>query len=160
MAVEIERKFLILKDQWLLAKQQQNLQGSIFKQAYLNSTPERTVRVRIQGKQAFLTIKSKNSGISRQEFEYPIPTNEAEELLLLCETPALEKIRYQVNYQDRTWEVDEFHGENQGLIVAEIELQTETEEFCLPPWLDREVSNDPRYFNSQLSKYPFSSWAK
>ena len=160
MTVEIERKFLLLTDQWILTKQQQNLQGSIFKQAYLNSTPDRTVRVRIQSEQAFLTIKSKNNGISRQEFEYPIPISEAEDLLLLCETPALEKIRYKVNYQGHIWEVDEFYGENQGLIVAEIELQNETEKFCLPPWLSREVSDDARYFNSQLSKHPFSRWAK
>ena len=153
MATEIERKFLVANSSW-----KNNTEGSLFKQAYLNSHPDRTVRVRITDKKAFLTIKSKNKGISRQEFEYEIPVSDAEALLRLCETPPLEKRRHLIPYGNHVWEIDEFSGINQGLVIAEIELKTETEFFEKPEWLGEEVSDDPRYFNSQLSVHPFTQW--
>lgn len=153
MATEIERKFLVINTPW-----QGNSQYTIFKQAYLNSTPERTVRIRIAGDTAFITIKSKNTGIQRQEFEYRIPVTDAEQLLLLCETPPLEKKRYRVQYHQHLWEIDEFLGVNKGLVVAEIELQDVAEPFHKPEWLGQEVSDDHRYYNSYLSTHPFTEW--
>lgn len=153
MATEIERKFLVNRNEW-----KGQASGVMFKQAYLNSHPERTVRVRIVGDQGFITIKSKNIGISRQEFEYPIPVADAEQLLKLCETAPLEKLRYRIPYGEYIWEIDEFLGVNLGLVVAEIELHSESDQFPRPDWLGREVSDDPRYFNSNLSTYPFTHW--
>ena len=153
MATEIERKFLV-KD----ASFKQGLTPVIFKQAYLNSEPDRTVRVRIAGEKAFLTIKSKTIGISRQEFEYAIPVSDAEQLLNLCETAALEKNRYFLEDGNITWEIDEFLGLNKGLIVAEVELESEQQSFDRPHWLGEEVSGDKRYFNSYLSLTPYSQW--
>ena len=153
MTIEIERKFLVQNNSW-----KTNATATIFKQAYLNSHPERTVRIRIAGNQAFITIKSKTQNISRQEFEYSIPIDEAESLLLLCETPALEKKRYLVTHVGHQWEIDEFMGSNKGLIVAEIELTNEQETFEKPDWLGQEVSDDNRYFNSNLTLHPFSTW--
>ena len=153
MAIEIERKFLVINDSW---KKQAN--GTLFKQAYLSSNPERTVRVRISAEKAFITIKSKSQGVSREEFEFPIPVEDAEALLTLCETAPLEKIRHHINYGDHLWEIDEFMGSNTGLVIAEIELQNETESFEHPAWLGEEVSDDKRYFNSQLTLHPFTSW--
>lgn len=154
MAVEIERKFLVANDSW----REKATKKTLFKQAYLNSTPERTVRVRIAGDAAFLTIKGKNQGLSRAEFEYAIPVTEAESLLALCETPALEKYRYLVQHEAHLWEIDEFFGVNQGLVLAEIELASENESFAVPQWLGEEVSRDKRYFNSALSINPYCSW--
>ena len=139
MPNEIERKFLVTNDDW-----KKGASGIIFRQAYLNSDAERTVRVRIAADKAFLTIKSKTINISRQEFEYEIPTNEAQQLLSLCETAALEKYRYTVQVDGFTWEIDEFLGSNKGLIIAEIELEYETQSFTKPNWLGDEVSNDKR----------------
>ncbi len=153
MATEIERKFLVLNHNW-----KETSPFSIFKQGYLNSTPARTIRIRIDGINAFITIKSKNTGIQRQEFEYPIPLADAEQLLLLCETAPLEKKRYRVRCDSHLWEVDEFLGANNGLIVAEIELQAINEKFNIPEWIGQEVSDDPRYYNSYLSKHPYTSW--
>lgn len=153
MAIEIERKFLVINNNW-----KAGASSAVLKQAYLNSSPERTVRVRIEGDAAFITIKSKNRSITRQEFEYPIPADDAEKLLLLCETPPLEKKRYTVKHAAHTWEVDEFMGSNQGLVVAEIELENEGETFSRPDWLGEEVSGDSRYFNSNLTLKPFCSW--
>lgn len=153
MPNEIERKFLVINDDW-----KKGATGIIFQQAYLNSDAERTVRVRIAADKAFLTIKSKTINISRQEFEYEIPTNEAQQLLSLCETEALEKYRYTVQVDGSTWEIDEFLGSNKGLIIAEIELEYETQSFTKPNWLGDEVSNDKRYFNSLLTIHPYSSW--
>jgi adenylate cyclase len=153
VATEIERKFLVINNDWKI-----NAPYSIFRQAYLNSTPERTVRIRIDGEQAFITIKSKNSGIERQEFEYHIPLADAEQLLLLCEAAPLEKKRYRVQYDNHVWEIDEFLGVNAGLIVAEIELQDVAEEFNKPAWLGKEVSDDYRYYNSYLANHPYSTW--
>lgn len=153
MATEIERKFLVLNDEW-----KANAAHATFKQAYLNSTPERTVRIRIDGNHAYITIKSGNTGITRQEFEYSIPVDDAEKLLLLCETPPLEKIRYGVTHGTHFWEIDEFTGLNNGLVIAEIELENEEESFIKPKWLGKEVSDDYRYFNSYLSLHPYTTW--
>ncbi len=155
MAIEIERKFLVLNDDW-----RQNAQGIHYRQGYLTVDPERTVRVRIAGVEAFLTIKGKTEGISRSEYEYPIPVEEAAQLLDdLCLKPLIEKIRYRVDYGGRTWEVDQFQGENRGLILAEVELESSDAPVELPPWAGREVSDDPRYYNASLSRTPYRSWA-
>jgi CYTH domain-containing protein len=124
----------------------------------LNRDHLRTVRVRIADSQAFLTIKGPNEGIRRQEFEYPIPLADADALLALCEGPLIEKHRHRVVHGGLLWEIDEFHGANAGLVVAEVELPSVEHPFEAPPWLGREVSHDPRYFNSSLSRHPFSTW--
>ena len=153
MAVEIERKFLVRNTDFL-----EGLTGTEFKQGYLNREGA-TVRVRIAGEQAFLTIKGKTEGISRMEFEYSIPKDEAETMLAtLCALPAIEKTRYLINHANKCWEVDVFHGANQGLIVAEIELNSENENVPLPNWIGAEVSHEARYFNSQLASHPFCQW--
>lgn len=154
MAQEIERKFLLKNDAWRM----QASQKTIFKQAYLNSEPARTVRVRVAGSEAFITIKGKTEGISRAEFEYAIPVVDAEMLLALCETPPLEKYRHIVRVGGHIWEIDEFLGVNQGLIVAEIELSAGDEAFPIPEWLGDEVSHNSRYYNSYLSSHPYCSW--
>ena len=155
MAQEIERKFLV----------KGKFKPEVFKstritQGYLSSVPERTVRIRIKGEQGFLTIKGQgnHSGISRYEWEKEIPLNEAEELLQLCEPGVIDKTRYLVKAGEHTFEVDEFHGENEGLIMAEIELKTENENFIKPAWLDKEVTGDDRYYNAMLTKHPYTKW--
>lgn len=153
MGVEIERKFLVASQQW-----KANQEGVLFKQGYLNQDPERTIRIRIAAAKAFLTIKGIPSGVTRLEFEYEIPLDDGEELLGLCQGSLIEKYRYHVVVGEKTWEVDEFLGENQGLVVAEIELVSETETFLLPEWIGEEVSGDPRYSNSNLVSYPYSAW--
>ncbi|WP_410499802.1 CYTH domain-containing protein [Chitinibacter sp. S2-10] len=153
MAIEIERKFLLLNEGW----RAQVRQSTRIAQGYLNADPERTVRVRIKGDTGFLTIKSKNEGISRLEFEYPIPIADALEMLKLCPN-VLDKTRHLVEIDGHTFEIDEFHGLNDGLIVAEIELESETASYPQPDWLGAEVSGDARYYNSALSKKPYSSW--
>lgn len=157
MAIEIERKFLLANDKW----RQYVLNRSQYIQGYLSTAAQRTVRVRIADNQAFLTIKGKNIGAVRSEFEYPIPLADAEQMLAqLCERPPLEKWRYQLMHQDHLWEIDEFCGINRGLIVAEIELKHEDEQFAHPDWLGQEVTDDPRYFNANLLSHPFSLWEK
>ena len=141
-------------DRW----RQQVTQTTTMKQGYLNSTPERTVRVRIAGDRAMLTIKGKSQSLSRKEFEYEIPLSEAQDLIELCEQPIIEKTRHLYPYQGHTWEIDEFGGENTGLLVAEIELSREDEAFAKPDWLGQEVSADQRYFNSALISNPYSQW--
>ncbi len=153
MSIEIERKFLLKDDSW-----KQNAVGIHYAQGYLNQPGENTVRVRIAGASAFLTIKSKSKGISRQEFEYKIPQEDAQELLKLSQTPVIEKIRYKIEYAGKCWEVDEFLGKNAGLYVAEIELNAEDEAFEKPEWIGKEVSGDKRYYNSRLARKPFSEW--
>ncbi len=153
MATEIERKFL-LRDTGFL----QNLSGERICQGYLSDAVDATVRVRLIGDRGLLTIKGRNQGISRSEFEYPIPLTDAEQLLAMCNLGRIDKIRYRIPHSGHLWEVDVFSGANQGLVVAEIELASEGESFCRPDWLGEEVSHDPRYFNSQLSRQPFSSW--
>jgi len=152
--IEIERKFLVVADNW-----RQGATGVRFRQGYLCTDPERTVRVRLAGDRGTLTIKGRTEGISRAEFEYPIPTAEAAELLdRLCLRPLIEKIRYRVEHAGRTWEIDEFFGANEGLILAEVELEAEDIQPALPPWIGREVSDDPRYYNASLVQRPFSMW--
>lgn len=152
MAIEIERKFLVAGTAWCDAT------GVLFSQGYLNRDKERTVRVRIAGEKAFLTIKGLTKGASRAEYEYEIPVADGEQLLKLCEKPIIEKIRRIVSHDGATWEVDEFLGENAGLVVAEIELQSEDQVFTRPEWLGEEVTHDSRYFNSSLANHPFSRW--
>lgn len=156
--VEIERKFLVKSEEF---KTQASKKFRII-QGFLNTHPERTVRIRIRGDQAFLTIKGKSSknGLTRFEWEKEIPVVEAEALMKLCEPGIIEKTRYLVEIKEHTFEIDEFFGENQGLIVAEIELHSENETFEKPEWLGEEVTGEIRYYNSQLSKNPFINWKK
>ncbi len=154
MGVEIERKFLPSGDAW-----RQLGEPVLLRQGYLCSDPERTVRVRIEGEEGRLTIKSKGSGVRRGEWEYPIPLPEAQDLLdTLCERPLVEKYRRRIEHAGFTWEVDEFLGENAGLVVAEIELPSEDTVFDRPDWIGQEVSGDKRYYNSSLIRFPYSQW--
>jgi adenylate cyclase len=156
VGVEIERKFLVRGDGWRALGQ-----PVLLRQGYLSSDPARTVRVRIEGGEAALTIKGKSVGATRGEWEYPIPLGEAAELLdRLCEQPLIEKYRSRIALGGHTWEVDEFLGANAGLIVAEIELGSEQESFALPAWVGEEVTGDARYYNSSLIRLPFSQWQK
>jgi len=155
MGIEIERKFLVHKELW---DKTNKGKGAYLKQGYILADPTKTIRVRIADDQGYLTIKGKNTGISRQEFEYEIPKQEASELLQDFTSSSLEKIRYRIEFSGKTWEVDEFLGLNEGLIVAEIELKSENENFEIPQWIDQEVSGDKKYYNSYLSQFPFKSW--
>ncbi len=152
MGVEIERKFLVLGDDWRQGE------GRYLCQAYLNRDPARTVRVRIDGEQAFLTIKGRSVGATRSEFEYAIPVADARALLALADGPAVEKRRHLVPMGELVWEIDEFLGANAPLVVAEIELPREDQPFERPAWVGEEVTQDPRYFNSALAARPFSTW--
>ena len=154
MGVEIERKFLPASEGWRGLGE-----PTLMRQGYLCSDPVRTVRVRIEGERAVITIKSKSTGATRGEWEYEIPVPDAAELLgRLCEQPLVEKIRHRIVYGRHTWEVDEFLGGNAGLVVAEIELGSEDETFDRPDWIGREVTGDPRYYNSSLIRLPYSTW--
>jgi len=153
MAKEIERKFLVKEGGWRHAK------GTEYRQGYLNSAKERIVRVRTIDDKGYLTIKGNTVGASRMEFEYEIPRQDADELLEICEKPLIEKTRYKVQEGGFVWEVDEFFRENQGLIVAEVELESEDQEFSKPGWVGEEVTGDPRYFNSNLIKNPYTNWS-
>jgi len=153
MGVEIERKYLVINDDWrLLGVPVQYAQG------YLVADGERTVRVRVAGANGFLTVKGKSQGFSRLEFEYLVPREEALEMLQLSVTPMIEKYRTKISYEGKIWEVDEFEGDNKGLIIAEIELKSEGQTFSIPPWIGQEVTGDIRYFNSSLAKNPFKNW--
>ncbi|WP_394748269.1 CYTH domain-containing protein [Spongiimicrobium salis] len=156
--IEIERKFLVNSD----AYKQQAFRKERIVQGFLNTAPERTVRIRIQGEKAYLTIKGKSNkqGTSRFEWEKVIPKTDAEALLPLCEKGVIEKVRYHVSCEDHVYEVDEFFGDNAGLVIAEIELRHEDEAFTRLDWLGREVTGDTRYYNSQLSKQPYNTWNK
>ncbi|MGY0217666.1 CYTH domain-containing protein [Endozoicomonadaceae bacterium StTr2] len=155
MAQEIERKFLVKRD----FKSEAHSELRIV-QGYLNSDPERTVRVRIKGDKGFLTVKgiSNATGTSRYEWEREISVDEAGELLLLCESGTIDKTRYLVTYGKHVFEVDEFYGDNDGLLIAEVELGSETEHFEKPEWLGEEVTGDNRYYNSALKKNPYKFW--
>ena len=154
MGVEIEKKFLLAGNDW-----KELAEGASYRQGYLSSVKERTVRVRTIGDKGFLTIKGISVGATRLEYEYEIPFDEANELLdELCEKPLIEKNRYKVNIGEHTWEIDEFFGENEGLVVAEIELESEGQSFEKPKWVGEEVTGDPRYFNSNLISNPFKQW--
>ena len=152
MGIEIERKFLVVGDDWRQAS------AVAYAQGYLNRDQQRTVRVRIARGQAWLTVKGANAGATRAEFEYPIPLADAEQLLALCDGPLVRKLRRIVEHAGSRWEIDEFQGDNAGLVVAEIELPSEDAPFEPPPWLGAEVTHDPRYFNSNLAAAPFSTW--
>jgi len=155
MAQEIERKFLVKGDfKPFVSKSSRVIQG------YLSSVPERAVRVRVKGEKGFLTIKGigNQEGTKRYEWEKEIPVNEAQELLQICEPGVIDKTRYLVKQGIHTFEVDEFYGENQGLIVAEIELREDNEAFEKPDWLGQEVTGDVRYYNVMLMKNPYSTW--
>lgn len=154
MGKEIERKFLVNGKSIL-----NEMKGTYFKQGYLSSIIERTVRVRVYDDKGFITIKGKNHGASRAEFEYEIPFVEALEILdNLCERPIIEKYRYILKYNGKIFEIDEFLGENSGLVMAEVEIMQENEEVDLPPWIGEEVTNDIRYYNSSLIKNPYMNW--
>ena len=153
---EIERKFLIESTNFT----KESIANDRIVQGYLNSNPERTVRVRIKGNKGFLTIKGKGnkSGTTRFEWEKEILLSEAEALLKLCESGIIDKIRYEIPFGKHTFEVDVFSGENQGLIIAEVEISSENEIFEQPNWLGKEVTGDKKYYNSYLSKHPFCTW--
>ncbi|WP_338429563.1 CYTH domain-containing protein [Synechococcus elongatus IITB3] len=154
MATEIERKFLVRHDGW-----REGVVGVPYRQGYLLADGDRTIRVRVAGDRGYLTIKGPMQGISRSEYEYPIPLSDAEEMLSnLCQGFVVEKQRYRVEHAGHCWEVDEFHGQNQGLIVAEIELSNPNEVFAVPDWIGDEVSHDRRYGNAHLSFAPYSTW--
>src|SRR6478752_4013484 len=155
---EIERKFLVNSTDY---KEQAFAKTRIMK-GYISTDPHRTVRIRVRGKKGFITIKGESSasGLSRFEWEKEISFEEAHQLLFLCQKGKIDKTRYEIKVGSHTFEVDEFHGENEGLTIAEIELSSETEAFKKPDWLGEEVSNDERYYNSYLSKNPFGEWPK
>lgn len=155
MGTEIERKYLVDPARWVPRGA-----GTLYRQGYLSSHPERVVRVRIHGETGVLTIKGKTAGIRRTELEYPIPLADATELLAMCEQPLVEKTRHVEEHGGQTWEIDVFHGVNHGLVMAEIELTSETQSVEVPPWAVREVSDDPRYYNSNLIAHPFTTWTE
>ena len=158
MGIEIERKFLVSNDSWRRAGAP-NAAPVSCRQGYLAGGPPVAVRVRIMGGKATLNIKKATLEISRDEFEYRIPENDAEQMLNnLCEGHIIEKTRFRIEYGGKIWEIDEFGGANAGLVVAEIELDRPDEVFTTPPWLGPEVSGDPRYLNSSLSRCPYSLW--
>ena len=152
---EIERKFLV-KDGW----QQHVVKSMRIVQGYLCSSPARTVRIRVRDNEGFITIKGRSEGPGRYEWEKPIPSGDALELLKLAEPGTIDKIRHLIPSEDgiHTWEVDEFHGENEGLVMAEIELQTPEDRFPVPDWITKEVTGDPRFYNSSLRRLPFPTF--
>jgi len=155
MAIEIERKFLLRDDSWQASADS----GVIIRQGYLAGSEKSSIRVRIAGDQANINIKSATLDITRQEYEYPIPVVDANEMLdSLCEGPLIEKIRYHVPNEKHLWEIDVFSGDNQGLVVAEVELGSADENFERPGWLGEEVSDDTRYYNVCLVNHPFKDW--
>ena len=162
MGTEIERKYLVKPAAWrsqkeLLRSQSPDI-GARYCQGYIPTSNGTTVRLRIVGQQGYLTIKSKTVGHTRAEFEYPIPVQDAQEMLRnLCIKPLIDKYRYKVEIDNLTWEIDEFLGENEGLIIAEVELEDENQEINLPFWIEKEV-NEKKYFNSYLVKHPYSQW--
>lgn len=156
MAAEIERKFLISGEQW----REEVHDSLVVRQGYLAGAERASVRVRASDEQAWLNIKSATLGIQRQEYEYPIPLDDAREMLdTLCNGPLIEKTRHFVRHAGHLWEIDEFFGDNAGLVVAEIELGHEDESFERPAWLGEEVSDDPRYYNVSLVRHPYREWS-
>ena len=151
---EIERKFLVSGEAW-----RETAEGTRYRQGFLSTEPERTVRVRVAGPRGSITVKGKNVGARRAEFEYEIPVADAERMLdTLCQRPLIEKVRYTLAAGPHTWEIDVFEGSNAGLLVAEIELSSEDEAFEKPAWVGDEVTDDPRYFNSNLVANPYETW--
>jgi adenylate cyclase len=153
MGVETERKFLVSDDAW-------RSQGTpvSYAQGYLARGNGVTVRIRIAGEKAFLTVKGPVEGISRPEYEYPVPVEDARGMMTLCTDPVIEKQRTRVPHGSHVWEVDEFSGDNSGLIIAEVELSSAEDEVSLPPWVGPEVTGDPRYYNSNLAVHPYRVW--
>jgi adenylate cyclase len=154
--IEIERKYLVKSDEYkVLANKKYRIM-----QAYLVTDDIRTIRVRMKAEKAYITVKSKNNdaGVSRHEWEYEIPVSDLQDMLAFCEPGIIEKTRYEVAYKGHIIEIDEFHGENEGLIVAEIELQSENEKIALPGWLGEEVTGIRQYYNSHLRKEPYNTW--
>jgi CYTH domain-containing protein len=153
MGREIERKFLVEGDAWRRGE------GVVYRQGYLNTDKHRTVRVRVVGDEGYLTIKGITQGATRREYEYAIPVADATEMLdELCEGPIIEKRRYRIPRGQLVWEVDEFFGDNQGLVVAEVELESEDQPLDKPSWLGKEVTEDSRYYNANLVQHPYSQW--
>jgi adenylate cyclase len=155
MPRETEHKYLVRKDLWYAVHKPA---GVNIRQGYLQADPEKTIRIRTTGAAATLTIKGPSRNATRSEYEYPIPPGEADELLQLCTNQIIEKVRYRIGYAGKIWEVDEFFGENEGLILAEIELTFEEEKYGKPAWAGEEVTTDPRYYNAYLAIHPFSGW--
>ena len=153
MGKEIERKYLLEGNDWKSLGE-----GTHFRQGYLNSQKERVVRARTMGQKAALTIKGITEGATRLEFEYDIPFDDCLELLELCEKPLIEKTRYKIEFSGLMWEVDEFHGVNEGLVVAECELESEDQAIDKPSWVGEEVTGDSRYYNSNLIAKPYTTW--
>lgn len=155
MPLEIEKKYLVNKEKW---NETDKTKGQFFRQGYLLADPNKTIRVRVTDTKSYLTIKGLSVGATRPEFEYEIPKDEAEQLLDMFAISDLTKIRYKVLFNDKLWEVDEFLGDNLGLIVAEIELQSKNETFDLPNWAENEVTGEAKYYNSNLSILPYKKW--
>ena len=155
MGIEIERKFLVNHDQW---EQLVKPVGEFYRQGYLLTDPQKTIRVRQTSDKGFLTIKGISVGATRAEYEYEIPFEEAKELLDQFSVAELSKVRYKIAIENRIWDVDVFSRKNQGLIVAEIELKSENEKFVLPTWIDREVTGEEKYYNSNLVTKPYKDW--
>ena len=154
MGIEIERKFLVRSDEWRVGAA-----GQEVRQGFLSTDPERTVRIRVVGDRGYLTVKGRARGLARDEFEYPIPAADAEALLDgLCLRPLIEKTRYRVEHAGLIWEVDEFAGDNRGLVLAEVELADASTAVERPPWVGPEVSHDSRYYNANLVHHPFTRW--
>lgn len=154
MAVEIERKFLVIANSY-----RNNARGLFCKQGYLSAEPNCTVRVRILGDKGFITIKGATKGFSRSEFEYEVPQDDAKQMLdELCIKPLIEKHRYTVKISGLVWDIDEFHSQNEGLVIAEVRLDSESQLFSLPDWVGRDVSDDVRYLNVNLVKNPYCNW--
>lgn len=155
MGQEIERKFLVDLNKW---QQIDKPTGEYYRQGYLLADPNKTIRVRLSSENGFLTIKGLTIGAKRSEYEYKIPVEDAKELLNKFSGLELSKIRYKITFDNKIWEVDEFLGDNEGLIVAEIELLSEDENFSIPEWISREVTGDERYYNSNLAVEPYKTW--
>jgi adenylate cyclase len=155
MPLEIEHKYLVDKNIWATVKPENSLN---IKQAYLSTDPDKTIRVRTLGKAAFITVKGRNVNAVRSEFEYEIPINEALEMIALFGENTIEKTRHYIHHEDHLWEVDEFFGQNEGLLIAEVELAKEDENYTPPNWAIQNVSDDAKYYNSYLIKNPYSTW--
>ena len=156
MPLEIERKFLVRDESWRVPGT-----GTLYRQGYLSTVPERSVRVRLIRDKGYLTVKGASSGAARAEYEYEIPGVEAREMLdNLCERPLIEKTRYCVEFKGLTWEIDEFEGSNAGLVIAEVELEEVDQAVSLPDWVGKEVTGDRRYYNASLIAEPYSVWSK
>jgi adenylate cyclase len=154
MGIEIERKFLVNKEKW----NQRKPLGLFVRQGYLLTDPEKTIRVRLTGHHGFLTIKGKTTGATRSEFEYEIPGEDAKKILETFSCAVVSKVRFEIIYHEKLWEIDEFLDENEGLIIAEIELKSEEEKIDFPEWIEKEITGDARYYNASLAENPFKNW--